>query len=123
MYNITINPNYSKTSDPFKASGADGVPTFILRAPAEELFPMLTLIYQRSPDDGYVPADRRVSYCTLYKKGPKHLSSNYKPVSLTSVACKVLEHIVHSNIMRHFDRLNILPDKKHGFRKRRSTVT
>ena len=59
----------------------------------------------------------------LYKKGQNHQPSNYRPVSLTSVACKVLEHIIHSNIMRHFDHFNILTDKQHGFRKRRSTAT
>ena len=59
----------------------------------------------------------------LYIKGHKLLPWNYRPVSLTSVACKALEHIVHSNIMRHFDHLNILTDKQHGFRKLRSTVT
>ena len=85
---------------------------------------MLTLIYQRSLDDGCVPADwREALIVSLNKKGSKHLSSNYRPVSLTTVACKVLEHIVHGNIMRHFDQLNILTDKQHGFRKRRSTVT
>ena len=49
--------------------------------------------------------------------------SNYRPVSLTSVVCKVLEHIVHSNIMSHYDRWNILCDSQHGFRKRRSCET
>ena len=58
-----------------------------------------------------------------YIRKDRNLPSNYRPVSLTSVARKVLEHIVHSNIMRHFDQLNILTDKQHGFRKRRSTVT
>ena len=96
----------------------------MLTAAADELSPMLTLIYQRSLDDGCVPADwREALIVPLYKKGPKHLPSNYRPVSLTSVACKVLEHIVHSNIIQHFDQLNILTDKQHGFRKRRSTVT
>ena len=57
------------------------------------------------------------------KTGPRYLPSNYRPVSLTSVACKVLEHIIHSNIMRHFDQFNILTDKQHGFRKRRSTAS
>ena len=31
-----------------------------------------------------------------------------------------MEHIVHSSIMDHFERHNILCDKQHGFRKRRS---
>ena len=57
------------------------------------------------------------------KKGDRHQPSNYRPVSLTSVVCKVLEHMVHSSIMTHFDRWNILSDSQHGFRKRRSCET
>ena len=29
-----------------------------------------------------------------FKKGDRDLAKNYRPVSLTSVSCKVLEHIV-----------------------------
>ena len=128
MGNIIINSNgvkkLLKNLRPFKSAGPDGIPTFILRAAAEEISPVLSLIYQRSLDDGCVPADCwEALILPLYKKGPKHLPSNYRPVSLTPVACKVLEHIIHSNIMRHFDQFNILTDKQHGFRKRRSTAT
>jgi uncharacterized membrane protein len=48
------------------------------------------------------------------------LASNYRPVSLTSIACKVMEHIVHSSVMGHFDRNKILTNAQHGFCKKRS---
>ena len=51
------------------------------------------------------------------------MASNFRPVSLTSLACKVLEHIIHSNIMRHLDQNSIPTMKQHGFCKKRSTVT
>ena len=74
MNNITINLNgvkmLLKELRPFKASGPDGIPTFILRAAADEVSPMLTLIYQRSLDDECVPADwREALIVPLYKKG------------------------------------------------------
>ena len=73
---------------------------------------------------GNVPSDwREAPIVPLYKKGPKQLAANYRPVSLTSVASKVLKHIVHSSIMRHFDNNSILTVKQHGFQKKRSTVT
>ena len=58
--------------------------------------------------------------CPVFKKGEKHLPSNYRPVSLISIACKVLEHIVHSSVMDHFDRHKILTDNQHDFRAKRS---
>ena len=41
-------------------------------------------------------------------------------MSLTSICCKILEHIVHSHVMSHLDNHQMLNDAQHGFRKRRS---
>ena len=59
----------------------------------------------------------------IFKKGDIHQPSNYCTVSLTSVVCKVLEHIVHSNIKSYYDRWSIFCDSLHGFRKRCSCET
>ena len=58
-----------------------------------------------------------------FKKGDRSKAENYRPISLASVLCKLLEHIIHSHIMIHFDTHNILSDTQHGFRKHRSTET
>lgn len=49
------------------------------------------------------------------KIGQKYLASNYRPVSLTSIACKLVEHVVVSNVHDHFDTKQILGDNQHGF--------
>ena len=59
----------------------------------------------------------------LFKKGDKALACNYRPVSLTCVSCKLLEHIVCSNIMAHLDEYHLLFDRQHAFRKRHSCET
>ena len=61
----------------------------------------------------------------LLKGGKKdcNKAENYRPISLTSISCKVLEHILHSNIMEHLENNNILTDLQHGFRKHRSCET
>ena len=48
---------------------------------------------------------------------------NYRPISLTCVPCKLLEHIVCSNIMAHLDEYNLLSDRQHAFRKGHSCET
>ena len=49
--------------------------------------------------------------------------SNYRPIFLTSIVCKILEHAIHTSIISHLERNNILKDCQHGFRKRRSCET
>ena len=57
------------------------------------------------------------------KKGPKSKAENYRPISLTCICCKVLEHIITSNIMSHLDKNNILFQNQHGFQSRVSCET
>ena len=59
----------------------------------------------------------------MYKKGPKSKHKNYRPISLTCVCCKILEHIITSNIMAHLDRNNLLFQNQHGFRSQVSCET
>ena len=47
-------------------------------------------------------------------------TENYRPVSLTSVVCKILEHIIHRHIMNHCDQHNLLSSHQHGFRQKHS---
>ena len=46
-----------------------------------------------------------------------------RPVSLTSICCKLLEHIIYSHIFSHLKQHNILCDQQHGFRSGRSCET
>ena len=57
--------------------------------------------------------------CLLFKKD-KHSAANYRPVSLTSVCCKLCEHVIVHSIMEHLEENNLLCDNQHGFRKCRS---
>ena len=61
--------------------------------------------------------------CPLFKKGDKSIASNYRPISLTSILCKVLEHIFALNLVTHLDSHKLLYDIQHGFRSKRSCET
>ena len=61
--------------------------------------------------------------CPIFKKGARQLPSNYRPVSMTSICCKVMESII-SESMVHFLRVNgLLSKDQHGFLPKRSTCT
>lgn len=108
--------------NPNKAPGPDNIPTRLLKDYAKVLCQPLSLIYQASIDQGHIPDDwRKATISPIFKKGDKSLPVNYRPISLTSICCKMLEHIVHSHIMKYLNSNNILNDAQHGFRKSRST--
>ena len=91
---------------------------------APSITPALTLIFQASFDQGQVPEDwKRANVTPLFKKGDKSKAANYRPVSLTSTCCKIMEHIVHSHLMNFLESNNILSDYQHSFRKKRSCET
>ena len=109
---------------PNKASGPDQLPARILKENSKELAPILSAIFNQSLDTGELPNDWLMSHITpIFKKGNKNLPCNYRPIALTSICCKILEHILTSNIMNHLDKYDILADAQHGFRKRRGCDT
>ena len=110
-----------KEINPYKATGPDCIPAKVLKEMAEELSPSLALIFSASLQQGKIPQDWRKALITpLFKKGDQTNPTNYRPVSLTSICCKLLEHIIHSNVMSHLNAHNIISDNQYGFRKRRS---
>ena len=75
---------------------------------ATELGPIFTHLFQQSIDSGDIPKEWTLANISpLFKKGDRSLACNYRPVSLTCVPCKLLEHIVCSNIMAHLALMNI----------------
>ena len=59
----------------------------------------------------------------LFKKGQRNLVANYRPISLTSSCCKVMESIIHDSLSHFLLTNDLLTNKQHGFIKTRSTLT
>ena len=106
-----------------KASGPDQLPIRLLKLASEELTPVLREIFQQSLNTGELPSDWRHALVTpVHKKDDRHNPSNHRPISLTCVLCKVLEHI-GSHIMTHLEKHDLLSHFQHGFIHRNSTET
>ena len=66
----------------------------------ESLVVPLTLIYDKSLKDGILPdCWKEATVVAIHKKGSKRDVRNYRPVSLTSVICKMLEAIIRNHIL------------------------
>ena len=108
-----------KCLNPSKALGPDGLHPRVLQDLATELDPVFAHLVQKSL--GRVEISKEwylANICPLYKKGDRALACNYRPVSLTCLPCKLLKHIVCSNIMAHLDEYRLPSDRQHAFRKK-----
>jgi hypothetical protein len=47
---------------------------------------------------------------------------NYRPISLTSCLCKIMERMVNKRLVNVLDERNLIPEQQYGFRKNRSTT-
>ena len=65
----------------------------------------------------------KATVTAIHKKGDRNLCNNYRPVSLTSVICKMLESIIKDRLMQYFTSNNLLSSCQHGFRSSHSCVT
>ena len=107
-----------------KAPGLDGLNARVLKECSNEISPILALIFNESLALGDVPDEwGQASVSAVFKKGEKYDAANYRPVSLTCICCKTLEHILVSNINKHLALDSILADCQHGFRNQRSCET
>ena len=109
---------------PDKAAGPDEIRPIVLKELRSEIAPIIQLIFERSLATGEVPSDwTKANVSPIFKKGDKSDPANYRPISLTCVLCKVMEHIIASNLTKHLNKHNILYDLQHGFRQKRSCET
>ena len=110
--------------NPSKAAGPDLLPTRILKMVSKEIAPVLCAIYQQSYNTGQVPLDwQQANVTAVFKKGDKTNPANYRPVSLTCILCKTMEHVIFSQTMGHLDKYDTLVHFQHGFRPNHSCET
>lgn len=107
-----------------KSVGPDGIPNAFLRRYAEWVARYLEIIFNASLQQKRVPDDWLVAkVIPVHKTGDKQNIENYRPISLTCVCCKLLEHVISKAIYQYLENTNLLHSNQHGFRQKLSTVT
>ena len=101
-----------KSLDISKSCGPDDCHPMLLKECANELCRPLSILFAKSIQEGTIPTDwKKANVTCIYKKGSKSDPGNYRPVSLTSVVCKLLERNVKKTIFEHLKKHNLLSDK------------
>ena len=107
------------------APGPDGLPPRLFRELKDELSAPLTTLFRASIKARKIPDEWREATVTpIYKqKVSKSEPGNYRPVSLTNVAGKLMERIVKNELSAHVENNKLMSDSQHGFRAGRSVQT
>jgi len=110
-----------KNLNPHKAAGPNQIRPIVLKMLSKELAPILLELFKKSLQHGsLLELWKMANVAPVYKKGSRSDPANYRPISLTCILCKTLEHIVSSSITKHFTKSNLFYELQHGFREKRS---
>ncbi|MES9905174.1 MAG: reverse transcriptase family protein [Sedimenticola sp.] len=107
-----------------KSPGDDQMHPRILKELNNEICESLAVLFNKTISEGRLPSQWKFAVVVpLFKKGNKKKAENYRPVSLTSVVCKVLESIIRNVMMEHMESSELFVKHQHGFRPQHSCVT
>jgi len=107
-----------------KSPGIDELHPKFLHEVREEFGEALAQIFNKSMQTGDVPQEWRDALIVpVFKKGNRSDPCNYRPVSLTSVVCKIMERIVKDNVVEHLNEYKVIKGSQHGFTRGRSCLT
>ena len=88
--------NLKRTSAP----GPDKINASTLQDLKEVIADPLVSIMRKSYNTGIVPTQwKSASVIPIFKKGSKHDPGNYRPISLTSINCKLMESLIKDSIV------------------------
>ena len=99
-----------------KSPGIDGITP---KEIAEEISVPLAIMFNLSLRDEW----KHANVVPIFKKGNRCKAENYRPVSLTSVVCKLLESVLRDHMVDFLEKHNLLKDTQHGFLRGRSCLT
>ena len=106
-----------------KACGPDLIPARLLKEGATSICASLAHLFQLSLDSGTLPSDwTTANVVPVFKRNDRHQPSNYRPISLTSLVVKVMEKIVHCQIIEALESHKLISSFQFGFRCGHSTV-
>lgn len=111
---------------PNKSSANDILPTSVLKACLDQLFPFISALFNLSLSSGVFPSAWKASLITpVLKKGKSNLNdpASYRPISNLCVLSKALERIASEQLRSYLDSLALIPSLQSAFRAHHSTET
>ena len=103
-----------------KSPGVDGIPPKLLKEIVEQIStPLAKLSLER-----IVPSEWKEANITqLFKNGSRNKPEKYRPVSLTSLVCKLFETLIRDHMVEFIVKHQLINTSQHGFLKARSCLS
>ena len=99
-----------------KSPGPDKWHPVFLKSIADLIAEPLAILFQKSLNEGILPSQwLKACITAIHKKGDKGLPENYRPVSITSIICKIMESLVRDKMVEHMCENNLFSKYQHGF--------
>ena len=106
-----------------KAVGLDQISHRLLKGTKHKISKPLCILFNKSLYDQKFPRKWKESVVyPLFKKGDKSLVSNYRPISLLSCVCKIMERCVYKHLYNYLYFNGLLYVKQSGFLRGQSIV-
>ena len=106
-----------------KSPGPDQIHPRVLHEIKGSISVPIAIIFNTSLKTATLPHDwKEANVSAIYKKGNKSHPGNYRPVSLTSILCKLLEGFIRDAVVKHMRENGLFSDKQFGFIAGRSTM-
>ena len=106
-----------------KSPGVNGIPPNLLKEIVQQINIPLANFFNLSPEEGIVPSEWKEANITLLFKGSRNKPENYRPVSLTSLVCKLLETFIRDHMVEFLVKHKLINTSQHGFLKARACLT
>ncbi len=128
MNPIVINPSLvEKAISKLKNSVSitpDYIPALFLKQTSSSLSKPLSHLFNISLNHGKLPSLWKQAIITpIHKKGLRSSVANYRPISLTSVICRIFENVIHEQLSNFLMQNSLISANQYGFLKNRSTLS
>lgn len=101
------------------SSGVDNISSKILKNTISVSRKIICVIFKQSLSSGQLPSDWKIGKVVpVFKSGNRNSPENYRPISLTCICCKLIEHIIASHVYNHLESNHFFFHNQHGFRKK-----
>ena len=106
------------------SSGPDGLPALLFKNLIGQISEPLAQLFNCIMKFGNLPSEwKKAIVRPIFKKGAPSDPGNYRPISLTCIACKLFESGIKTYLIPHLYEHNLISGSQHGFLSKHSTCT